>query len=349
MKEWLRRHPFPRAVVGALRRHLLECVAVVCLIGLVVVVDPVRLARILGRIRPATALLMLPTVLAVYAFRGLGWWVALRHLGLRISAFRATYIMVAGQTMIFMPTGDLARVAMVERTGASGVDSGAIAGSITFQELLFMGVLGLGVLPRVVLHPDIALLVVAMTAAHVGIFTVLLWEPAYRRAVRAVERIRPLRRFDRQLRSLRPAFVRLMRPQDLVLVIFFNALAAASMYLLFHLALIAVGVERISLAQSSFAYGLAHLLSGLSLLPGGVGSMEAIVTATLAGQGVPAYRGAAAAILFRGYNDLLMALIGVVAGLLVRRESHHAGEESDRHRPTSHAFEREAAEGRKEN
>lgn len=329
---WLERHRRLKAAAGFIRRHWLESLAAVCLLGLIVGVDPIKLAGVLRQIRPVIALEMLPVLLAVYVFRGLGWCVALRQLGIRISAFRAIYIMVAGQTMIFMPTGDLARVAMVERTGASGRNAGTIAGSITFQELLFLGLLGLGVLPRVALHPDIALLVVAMTLAHAGVVALILWEPAYNRAVRMVERVRILRRFDEQLRSLRPAFVELVKPRSLIGVVLFNALAAGCMYLLFHLALRAVGIDRVGFAESTFAYGLAHLLSGLSFLPGGVGSMEAIVTLILSWQGVPPYDGAAAAILFRGYNDIIMALIGLAAGGMVNRESRGRGEGADRRR-----------------
>ena len=329
------RHRRVDAGLRFLRAHWLETVAAVSLAALLIAVDPIKLAGILRRSQPIDILLMLPTVVFVYALRGAGWWVALRHLGVRISLFRATYIMFAGQTLIFMPTGDLARVAMVERTGASGVDQGAIAGSIAFQELLFMGLLGLGVLPRLASHPDIALLVLVMTLAHVGIFVILLWKPAYDGAVSLVERVRLLRRFDPQLRSLRPAFTRMMAPRNLGGVIGCNALAAAAMFVLFYLALRAVGVQHIAFGEATFVYGLAHLLSGLSLLPGGVGSMEAIVTVLLARRGVPTYQGAAAAILFRGFNDVVMAAVGAVAGLEVRRESEHRGERADRGRPTS--------------
>jgi uncharacterized membrane protein YbhN (UPF0104 family) len=313
------RHPRLAAVLGFLRRHWLESIAVLSLVGLVVAVNPLRLAGALGRTRPAELALMLPVVLLVYGFRGLGWWVALRHVGVRISPFRSVYLMYAGQALIFMPTGDLARVALVERTGASGRGEGTLAGTIAFQELVYLGLVGLGVLPRVALHPDIAILVVLMTAAHAGIFVLILWERAYRWAVDVVTRIRLFGRFKPKLESLRPAFVEMMRPWNLAGVLVFNALAVGFLYLLFYLALRAVGITSLTFTEATFAYGLAHILSGLSFLPAGVGSQEAIVTGLLATHGVPVSTGAAASLVFRGFNDVVMAVVGALCGLLVRR------------------------------
>lgn len=260
---------------------------------------------------------------------GIGWWVSLRHLGVTVSVFRSVYLMFAGRLLVFVPTGDLARVAMLEETGASGRDAGTIAGSIAFQELTFLGLLGLGVLTRVRASPGIAALAALMVLTHVAVFAILLNRPAYDRAVAAVERLRPLRRFDEPLRHLRPAFVAMMAPGNLAGVVGLNAAAAGLMFALFFLSLRAVGVDHVDFADATFAYGLAHILSGLSFLPGGIGSMEAIVTGVLAAGGVPADRAAAGAILFRAFNDVVTALVGTGAALLVRRESHGRGEALD--------------------
>jgi glycosyltransferase 2 family protein len=316
---WAGRHRTLRRCLRFLRRHWLECVALASLIGLVVAVNPVALFGLYRRISVGPAVLMVPVVATAYVFRGLGWWIALRHLGVQVSPWRGVLVMIAGQTLIFMPTGDLARVALLQETGASGRDEGTLAGSVAYQELLFMTLLGLGVLPRVFAHPDVALLVLLMTALHVGVFLVLLWDRAYDWAVGLVERFRVLRRFDRQLRSLRPAFLAMLRPRNLLGTVACNAVAAVAMFLLFYLALRALGVTQVDPLGAAFVYGLAHILGGLSFLPGGVGSSEAISVVLLAGRGVPPADGAAAAVLFRAYNDLLMALLGVGAGLLLRR------------------------------
>ena len=320
------RHERLGRVLVWLRAHWLESVALVSLLALIVAVDPTELAAAYGRVSVPFLLLMLPAVTAIYVLRGLGWWVALRHLGVEIGPLRAVAIMFAGQTLIFMPAGDLARVALVERTGASGRDQGTLAGSIAFQELLFLGLLGLGALAQAFTELRIALLVLLMTAAHVGIFVILLNGRVYFRAVGVVERFRLLRRFDSQLRSLRPAFLAMLAPRPLLGVLLCNAAAALGMFVLFWLALRAVDVGGVGLVQAAFVYSLAHILSGVSFLPGGVGSLEVLTVALLASRGVPPPVGAAAAVLFRGCNDLLMALVGVGAGLVLRRQ----GAELDR-------------------
>ncbi|HXM58181.1 MAG TPA: lysylphosphatidylglycerol synthase transmembrane domain-containing protein [Candidatus Dormibacteraeota bacterium] len=322
-----------RAVLGALRRHWLAALAVVSLAGLVVAVNPGRLAGILRSADPGTLALMVPTVLAISVFRGIAWWVGLRHLGVTISVFRSVYLLFAGRLLVFVPTGDLMRVSILEETGASGRDPGTIAGSIAFQELTFLGLLGLGALPRATSSPEIAGLVAVMVLAHAAVFAIVVWKPAYDWAVALVERIRFLRRFDEPLRHLRPAFVRMMAPSNLAGMLACNAVAAGLMFALFFLSLRAVGVTQVSFAAATFTYGLAHILSGLSFLPGGVGSMEAIVTGLLAAGGVPAYQGAAAAILFRGFNDVVTAAVGAGASVLVKRESHQRGEALDREVP----------------
>lgn len=319
-------HPWLAAVLAWLRAHWLESVAVVSLLALIVAVDPSKLVAAYGRVTLLPLLLMLPVVVAVYVLRGVGWWFALRHLGVEIGPVRAVAIMFAGQTMIFMPAGDLARVALVERTGASGRDEGTLAGSIAFQELVFLSLLGLGALGQAFTELRTALLVLLLTAAQVGILVILLVEPVYWWAVGLVERFRLLRRFDPQLRSLRPAFLAMLAPRPLLGVVGCNAAAALGMFVLFWLALRAVDVTGVGLVQAAFVYGLAHILSGVSFLPGGVGSLEVLTVALLASRGVAPPVGAAAAVLFRGCNDVLMALAGVGAGLVLRRE----GSELDR-------------------
>jgi uncharacterized membrane protein YbhN (UPF0104 family) len=319
-----------------LRRHWLPGVAVISLLTLILVVNPLHLAAVFRRVDPRILAVMLPVVISVSVMRGLGWWVALRHAGVEISPFRSVYIMITGKALVFVPTGDLARVALIERTGNTR-DEGTVAGTITFQELLFLGLLGLGVLPRIATHPDIATLALLLELGLVGIGVLIAWRRAYEWALHGVERFRVLRRLDRQLKSLRAGFMRMLDPWNFVGVLFFNALAAGLMFVLFWLAVVAVGAGRVGFSETTFTYGLSHILSGMSLMPGGAGSMEAITTALLASKGVTVSAGAAAALLYRGYNDVVMAMMGGAAGLLVRRA------ESRRRRATARAASRRVA------
>lgn len=280
--------------------------------------NPVRIAGLFAGADRRALVLMAPCVLAIYLFKGVGWWVALRRIGLRISLGRTLYVTFLGRTLIFVPTGDLARIALLGDTGSDGPNAGELAATIAFQELLYAWLIGLGVLPRIADHPQLIALVAVMLAAHAGIFAILLWKPFYDWAVGIVERVRVLRRFDPQLRSLHPAFVRLTTPGVVVQVVFWNALAVLSLVVLFNLAVTSVAGQPVSLLQTTFAYGLGHILGGLSFLPSGMGAMEAIVAGLLVTQGVPFDRGVTAVILFRAYNDLLSALVGAGVGLVGR-------------------------------
>lgn len=320
LRGWAGRHPRIRPFLGFLRRHWAETVAVVSLVALVAAVNPPRLLSVFGHAQLRFALLMLPVVIVMYVLRGLAWWFALRCIGVHIGVLRTLTVEFAGQVMVFLPMGDLARVAMLRGTDDER-GAGAVTGTVAFQELMFMMLLGFGVLPRVFVNPGVTALVVLMVIAHVGIFTILSWQPAYARARRFAERLRILRRFDRQLRELRPAFVELWDLRAAAPIVALQAASAFLSFLLFFLALQALGVSHITLLMSTFILSLSYLLAGLSLIPGGLGAFEGLLTILLATNGVSPAAGAAAGLLYRGYNDVLVALIGAPFAIRVRHLS----------------------------
>lgn len=333
---WAQGRPLIGGLLKVLRRHWLEAIAVACLVGLVVGVNPARLLGVFAKVRWQILLLMVPVCLGMYLTRSLGWWVTLRRIGVRISILRAVEVEFAGQVMVFMPTGDLARVALILETGSSGKDAGQLTSTIAFQEILYMTLVGLGVVPRIAQHPDVALLVLFMTIGYAGILVVLTWEPAYLRAVRAVEKIRVLRRFDKDLKRLRPAFLELLEARVLLAVTLCNAAAVALSFLLFFLALEAIGVTGVSFVTAAFILALGHLLSGVSLIPGGAGVFEGLITVLMVANGIPASEGAAAGLLYRGFNDVFMAGVGATLGVILKKTSARGrGEKLDRSRPSS--------------
>ncbi len=329
----LDKHPVAGPVLRFTKQHWMVVIAVLSIVGLVIAVNPGKLWGVLQHVQIRPLVLMLPCVVAIYVVRAFGWHIALHRIGVKISAHRSVTVMLAGQAVVFIPAGDLARVKMVRETGASGHDAGEITGTIAFQELLYMTLMGFAVLPAIVQHPDIGGLVAIITVLQVCIFSVLLWERGYRFAVRMVEKIRFLRRFDKELRDIRPAFVHLFEPRAGIPIVILNALAVTLAFVLFLLALHAVGVTNIGFAKAAFIYALGHILAALTFLPGGVGAYEGILTAFMALQGVPPSQGAAAALLYRGFNDIFMAMIGLASGWWLRR-----------HWPAGETAEREAAE-----
>lgn len=306
------------AGVKTLRAHGLEIVAVLCLVALVLAVNPSSLAGVYRKTSVGLLLLMLPVTIGTYLARSLAWWFTLRRVGVDVDIRHSVAVEFAGQTMVFMPTGDLARITLIKEVTGTSRDGGELAATIAFQELLFMTLMGLGALPRVATHPDIGLLVIAMVLVHLLILTVLVWAPAYNWAITVVEKVRLLRRFDSQLRSIRPAFIELLHLRVVIPVVLCNAVAVFLSYLLFYLAVHAVGQTQVSFIAASFVLAISFVVSGISLIPGGVGPFEGLLTVLMIANGVPVAAGAAAGLLFRGFNDILMAGVGAVFLLLIR-------------------------------
>ena len=301
----------------------MELVAVACIVALVVSVNPSKLAGVYAHADVRLVLLMIPVAVGTYVARSLGWWVSLRRAGVDVDIRHSIAVEFAGQTMIFMPTGDLARISLIKDVTGTRRKAGEITATIAFGELIFMTIMGLGVLPRVASHPDVALLVIAMVLVHLLILTVLTWEPAYTWALRMVEKIPLLRRFDEQLRAIRPAFVELLTPSVAIPVIVCNVVAVFLTYLLFYLALHALGQVQVTFAAATFVLALSFVIAGLSFIPGGVGPFEGLLTVLMITNGVPVAAGAAAGLLFRGFNDILMAGVGAVFLTLIRSGHLH--------------------------
>jgi glycosyltransferase 2 family protein len=320
-------------VVRTLRRHWMIAVALLALLILVLVVDPIQLGRVLRDADGRFVGLMVPCVLTLYVFRSLAWRVTLRQIGVPISIRRAIYVMVAGQTLIFLPGGDLGRVPILEESGAGGHDEGEVTSTIAFDALIFLLLMGLALVPALPRRPELGALVFVLLLAQVGVFVVLLWKPLYDRSVNLVERLTPLQRFDKQLRHLRPAFLELFTVRTLFGVVLFNAAAVLLSFVLFELALHAVHVTSVGFAEAAFIYALGHILSGLSMLPGGLGVYEGILTGVLATQHVPPAIGAVAALLYRGFNDVFMAILGFGAIFLLRRLTARRGRHQMRAQP----------------
>lgn len=299
------------------RRYWAELFAAISLLALIVGVNPLQLGHVFGRLDWRIALLMVPVVFALYLCRGMAWLVALRAVGEHVGFVQTQVIELAGQVMIVLPMGDLARVAMVRNTDRErGV--GTLTATVAIQELLFMLFVSFGALPRLAEHPGVALIMILTMLGFLSVFVILLWEAAYERAVRLVEHVKVLRRFDKQLHEIRPAFVRLCMPRNLIPIAFFQAVAALLSFLLFFLAMRSIGLTSISYVDAVFVLGVSYTFAAISFLPLGIGAFEGLLTVILLTLGIPPAVGAATGLIYRGYNDVLMALIGLPALLYVR-------------------------------
>ncbi|MBV8300864.1 MAG: flippase-like domain-containing protein [Candidatus Dormibacteraeota bacterium] len=308
----------PRFPLRLLRRYWAELFAFAGLVALIIGVNPPKLGHAFAHVSWPLALGMVPVVLALYLCRGTAWWYALRGIGEHARFSQVQTIELAGQVMIILPMGDLARVAMV-RDADREHGIGAITATVALQELLYMWMVSLGALPQLAQRHDVALFMLISTFGFGFVFAVILWEPLYQRAIRIVEHVRVLRRFDQQLHEIRPAFVTLCKPRTLLPIAAYQALAAVLSFFLFYMALLAVGVTNVSYITAVFVLGVSYTFSAISFLPLGIGAFEGLLTVIMLTYGIPAATGAAAALIYRGYNDVLMAAIGGPALLFVRR------------------------------
>lgn len=302
-----------------LRESWLWLLALAGLAALVIAVNPATLGRVFQQVDVHVLLLMVPTTLGIFCVRGAGWWFTLRRIGIEIGVGQAIAVVFAAKPMVFLPAGDLGRVAILESAGAQGHDAGEVASTVAFQELVFLALMAVPLIPALAVEPQLAPLVALLVVLLAAILVVLLWGPAYERAIDLLERIPFLRRFDRELRHIRPAFVRLFEARTLAGVVVFDAIGVALTFLLFELALHAVGVTGVGILQATFIYAVAYLVSGLAFTPVGLGAYEGIITGFMVLQGVSPSQGAAAALLYRGFNDVFMALLGLVILAALRR------------------------------
>jgi uncharacterized membrane protein YbhN (UPF0104 family) len=310
-----------RWLAERLRRHWLVVVGGASLVGVVVAVDPSKLGSSLESVEIVPLAFMFPVAVSEYAAQGLGWYVLLRWLGVPITRLQAIEVEIAGQALIFLPAGDLGRVPLVREAVPVASDAGGIAATIVVQEVVFMVILGLAAIPAAVHHPELigaAVSLVGFLGVTVG---VLLWRRAFERVLRELDRVPVIRRHDPAIRGLRAGVLHLARPAPLLGSVGWNGLAAALGFVLFELALRGVGITDVSPADVALVYAVGHLLAAASMLPGGLGSYEAIVTGFLVLEGVPAYSGAAAALLYRGITDVFMAGFGLAVGAGLRRSA----------------------------
>lgn len=313
-----------RFALRILRENWLWLVAAGGLAALVIAVNPGRLGHVFREVDVRVLLLMVPTTIGIFVVRGVGWWFTLRRIGICLSVWRAIAVVFASKPLVFLPAGDLGRVAVLESTGAQGHDAGEVASTVAFQEMVFLALMAVPLIPAMVVEPPLIPVLLLLIGLCALILVLLLWSPAYERAIALVERIPFLRRFDGELRHIRPAFVRLFELRTVVGVVVFDAIGVALTFFLFELALHAVGVVNVGLLQATFIYSVAYLLSGLTFTPVGIGAYEGIITGFMVLQGVAPSEGAAAALLYRGFNDVFMALLGLVVLVFLRRSQRGA-------------------------
>jgi uncharacterized membrane protein YbhN (UPF0104 family) len=264
-------------MLSRLRAHWLTTLALIAIVGLVIAVNPRELFTAVDRVRLPALLLMAGVTIASLAARGLAWRSILRRLGVDVPVRQLLRVEFAAQAMVLMPAADLARATLLRRasTSARHKKTSEIAATIVLDELCFMITLTLAAVPQAIGRRGPSLLVLAVLGGFAVIVATLVFEPVYLLGLRVVESVKPLRRWDRQLRNLRPAFTGLLDARTLGAVAFFDGCAVAFSVLLLCIALIAVGAHSASPVTAGFALAVANVSSPASALsPLGWGSSK---------------------------------------------------------------------------
>ena len=314
-------------MLSRLRAHWLTTLALIAIVGLVIAVNPRELFTAVDRVRLPALLLMAGVTIASLAARGLAWRSILRRLGVDVPVRQLLRVEFAAQAMVLMPAADLARATLLRRasTSARHKKASEIAATIVLDELCFMITLTLAAVPQAIGRRGPSLLVLAVLGGFAVIVATLVFEPVYLLGLRVVESVKPLGRWDRQLRNLRPAFTGLLDARTLGAVAFFDGCAVAFSVLLLCIALIAVGAHSASPVTAGFALAVANVSSGVSLVPLGLGVFEGTVTVLVIASGVVPGQAAAAGLLYRGFNDIFMAGLGAVIASATRRRQRSKG------------------------
>lgn len=237
------------------------------------------------------SILLLAAVLSLfnYVLRILRWRSYLAHLGHRVPLGFAALTFTAGFAYTLSP-GKLGEMARARYYVALGVPMSEVAAAFFTERLLDLAVM-------------VALATLLLTA-YQGYAGAILAAAALVAFALAVLSLAPWPAFLSRLKSSNPTPGRLLR----VLTSLTSALASTRALLRpgillsgFLLGLVAWGLEGVGLgllstmfpplqlapASAVGIYGVAVLIGGLSFLPGGLGSTEAVMTALLGKMGYP--------------------------------------------------------------
>ena len=196
------------------------------------------------------------------------------------------------------------------------MDSGAVAASVVFDDLVYFFVLTGAMLPAAMSLPVLRLPLAVALVPQTTIFVILLWPALYMRLAGMVSALPVFRRFQGELVVLGPAFQHLVRPRTLLPVVAVDAICVLLATGLYGLAASAVHMSGVGWEQIAFTYAAGQVLSGLTVIPAALGTYEGLMTGLMALQGVVPASATAAVLLYRVINDFLMALIGLVVALM---------------------------------
>lgn len=279
--------------------------------GLVLAVGPRKMASALDAADPRLLALMLPCALVLYLAHGVAWWAALRAAGADVGLRQTVQVTYASQALVFLPGGDLWRVPLLKHSRVP-VAAGTVAGAVVFDDLSYLLVLTVAMVPAVVIQPSLWPPLLAVLAPQACLLTILTWRRPHDWLLARVRVLPGMDRFGGGLEQIGPTFRLIAASRRLPAILALQLVCSALAVTLFGLGLAAVHA-RIPAAHLAYTYAGGQVAASIAVFPAALGAYEGLMTGLLAVQGVAPAVAAVAALLYRFVNDVLLA----VAGLLV--------------------------------
>ncbi len=258
---------------------------------------------------------------ALYLLQGWRWHHLLRAVGVRGSIGRSQLLNLAGQSVTaLVPLGDLTRALLASES--SGMPFGAVAATVTVQELTFTLFLVLAATPGMVHLPGGVVWMAAGIAGVTGIVAILTVPRLFAVVRRGVAVTPGLRRLRTQIDTLQQQVVQLLRRRDVLLGSLLDLgralLVTASMLLILR----GLGVDLLGWWDAALVVAVSYVGGAISLVPGGVGANEASVVGILILLGVDPAHAAAAALLQRLWLTGFATAGGLAAFAVLRSRLH---------------------------
>jgi uncharacterized protein (TIRG00374 family) len=273
----------------------------------------------LGMVGAGGVVLAVALSLINYGLRFVRWQIYLSRLGHRMGNVDSALIYFSGFALTTTPgkAGELLRGVFLERRGMPFSSSIAALLSERLSDMIAIIVIGL---PGLSLYPParpvaVLCLVMIFIFGFVVLYgrtleTITTWISASRSKT-----VRALRHLLDMLIATRKCYT-----TDVILMMLPLSLAAWSAEAFaFHLVLERMGAD-VGLWTSMSIYALGMLVGGISFMPGGLGSTEAVMTALLVITGVSSADSVAATIIIRLTTLWFAVFLGLVVLLVGRRQ-----------------------------
>ena len=268
-------------------------------------------------------LALVPVLLALslgnYGLRAMRWVLYLRVLDRSVGAPVLVRVFVAGLAMSASPgkVGEFLKAVWLN--GLSSTPVSKTAAAVLWERVLDLAAVALLALGAVTLAAWAAPLIGGVGGLAVVGLAVAFAAPPSRRWLLALLRHPRLSRMAAAYEALRI----LARPRILAVAIPLSVLAWSLEGLSLWIILDALGVE-LPIHQAVALYALATLAGGLSLLPGGLGSTEAVMVGLLIAASASGATASTATVLVRAATLWFAIVIGLAVLPLVFRELREA-------------------------